>query len=134
VSEQDRGLHRQLPLLHGSLFLQRVFSFQAAYGTIPENGLQPGEIILSETYARKFFGARDATGQTLLIGKESTPGKRSSPSLKDNFQKSHLDPQIVSAADPGQDRPGAVNWSSAALYNYVKLKRQRIGSRPCTAG
>jgi len=119
VSEQDRAFTGNYPYYTDPSFF-KVFSFQAAYGTIPENGLQPGEIILSETYARKFFGARDATGQTLLIGKESTPVKVVAV-LKDNFQKSHLDPQIVLPLTRDKTA-GAVNWSSAALYNYVKLK------------
>jgi putative ABC transport system permease protein len=120
TSEQDRAFTGNYPYYTDPSFF-KVFSFQAAAGAIPENGLQPGEIILSETYARKFFGTRDATGKTLLIGKENMPVKVVAV-LKEDFQKSHLDPQIVLPLTRDKTADGVVNWSSASFYNYVKLK------------
>ncbi|HMH23977.1 MAG TPA: FtsX-like permease family protein [Puia sp.] len=119
VSEQERAFTGNYPYYTDPSFF-KVFSFQTASGAIPENGLQPGEIILSESYARKFFGTRDAIGKTLLIGKESTPAKVVAV-LKEDFQKSHLDPQIVLPMTPDKTSE-TINWSSAAVYNYVKLK------------
>ncbi|HXO77687.1 MAG TPA: FtsX-like permease family protein, partial [Puia sp.] len=89
-------------------------------GFLPQKGLQPGEAVLSATNARKFFGNQDPIGKTLLIGKEMTP-YRIVAVLKEGFEKSHLDPQVLLPRTPG---PMGTNWMSAALYNYVKLKPQ----------
>ncbi|HEY6899557.1 MAG TPA: ABC transporter permease, partial [Puia sp.] len=100
----------------------KVFSYQAAAGTLPQNGLAPGEAIVSETNARKFFGKEDPLGRTLLVGKRMTPYKVVAV-LKEGFEKSHLDPQLLLPRKPS---PAANlnNWMSAAQYNYVKLKPQ----------
>ncbi|HEY4287149.1 MAG TPA: FtsX-like permease family protein [Puia sp.] len=100
----------------------KVFSYDATAGFLPQKGLAPGEAILSATNARRFFGKQDPIGKTLLIGKEMTPYKVIAV-LKEGFEKSHLDPQILL---PRMTDPGSIgnNWMSASLYNYVKLKPQ----------
>jgi putative ABC transport system permease protein len=120
VSQQDRAFTGNYPYYTDSSFF-KVFSFQASSGRIPENGLAPGETILSEAYARKFFGDQDAAGKTLLIG--NIPYKVVAV-LKAQFQKSHLDPQMILPLTREKTTDLPVNWSSASLYNYVKLKEQ----------
>ena len=122
LSEQDRAFTDNYPYYTDPSFF-KVFSFRTSAGRIPENGLAPGEMILSETYARKFFGSQDATGKTLLIGKENIPYKVVAV-LKEQFQKSHLDPQLILPLPTDKNSPYPINWSSASFYNYVKLNEQ----------
>lgn len=117
---QERAFTGNYPYYIDSLFF-KVFSYQAVAGTIPQKGLAPGEMILSESNARKFFGSQDAIGKTLLIGKENTPYTIVAI-LKEGFQRSHLDPQQLLPLTRDKNTSYPVNWSSASFYNYVKLK------------
>jgi putative ABC transport system permease protein len=121
TSRQDRAFTGTYPYYIDASFFS-VFSYQAAAGTLPSQGLAPGETIISETNALKFFGAQDPIGQTLLVGKENTPYKVVAV-LKETFEKSHLDPQMLLPRDPGPST-SPVNWNSANYYNYVKLKEK----------
>ncbi|MBS1662980.1 MAG: ABC transporter permease [Bacteroidetes bacterium] len=121
LSTQERAFNDILPYSIDAEFFT-VFSYQASAGSIPQMGLAPGETILSENSAHKFFGNTDPIGKTLLIGKKMTPYKVVAV-LKEGFEKSHLEPQLLlprSTAAPANPN----NWMSAALYNYVKLKPQ----------
>ncbi len=99
-----------------------VFSYTAVKGSIPDKGLQPGQVILSEANARRFFGSQDPIGKTLLIGKTMTPCTVVAV-LEQSFEKSHLDAQLLMARTPNASA-NLGNWQSIDLYNYVKLKPQ----------
>ena len=119
TSTQERAFTGIKPYYIDSSFF-KVFSYATEAGFLPQKGLAPDEAVLSVTNARKFFGKQDPIGKTLLIGKEMTPYKIVAV-LKEGFEKSHLDPQVLLPRTPG---PIGTNWMSAALYNYVKLKPQ----------
>jgi putative ABC transport system permease protein len=99
-----------------------IFSYETAKGFIPRNGPAPGQAILSTTQAIKFFGNADPIGKIIYVGKDMKPTKVIAV-LKENFAKSHLDPQVLLHRDPSPDAGSAV-WSSCSQYNYVKLKPQ----------
>jgi len=120
VQEQDRAFTGNYPYYTDADFF-KVFSYVAAAGAIPSQGLTPGTVILSETSARRFFGKEEAVGKTLLVGKENKPHTVVAV-LRETFQKSHLDPQILLPLVTDKSTRNAVNWSSASLYNYVRLK------------
>ena len=119
TSTQERAFTGIKPYYIDSSFF-KVFSYTTEAGFLPQKGLAPGEAVLSATNARKFFGKQDPIGKTLLIGKEMTP-YRIVAVLKEGFEKSHLDPQVLlpRAADPI-----VTNWMYSTQYNYVKLKPQ----------
>ena len=120
INDQERSYTDIYPYYIDSSFF-KVFSYEASAGQIPTEGLAPGEVILSATAARKFFGKDDPIGKTLLVGKNNKPYKVVSI-LKENTEKSHLDPQLLLPLTD-KDRAGYPDgWNSAALYNYVKLK------------
>ncbi|HXB07643.1 MAG TPA: FtsX-like permease family protein, partial [Puia sp.] len=87
-----------------------------------QKGLAPNQAILSATQARKFFGDKQAVGQTLYIGKDLTPYTVIAV-LKETFAKSHLDPQILLPGSK-QKSPTTLTWMSVSSYNYFKLKPQ----------
>lgn len=122
TSVQDRAFTGIFPYYIDSSFF-KVFSYDAAAGSIPRNGLAPGQVILSETNARKFFGNQDPIGKILLIGKANTPYTIVAI-LQENFERSHLAPALLLPLPPEKNAGDLTSWSSAAIYNYVKLKPQ----------
>ena len=64
----------------------KVFNYSAVAGAIPAKGLAPGEMIISETNARRFFNHDDPIGKTLLVGKDNTPYTVVAV-LKENFER-----------------------------------------------
>ncbi|HMI59384.1 MAG TPA: FtsX-like permease family protein [Puia sp.] len=124
TSTQERAFTGIRPYYVDSSFF-KIFSYDATAGFLPQNGLAPGEAVLSATNARKFFGKQDPIGKTLLIGtgKDMAPYKVVAV-LKEGFEKSHLDPQILLPRVLYPMDLVGNSWMSAALYNYVKLKPQ----------
>lgn len=120
TSAGDRAFTGVYPYYIDSGFF-RVFSYEAATGHIPQNGLSPTEVVLTATYARKFFPGQSPIGKTLWIGKENTPYTVVAV-LKEGFEKSHLDPQLLLPLVPDNAGTSPVNWSAATLYTYVRLK------------
>ena len=119
-SLQDRAFTGTEPYyVDGNFF--KVFSYEAAEGSIPDQGLAPGETILSAANARRFFNHEDPIGKTLFIGKENQPYKVVAV-LKERFEKSHLDPQLLLPAAPDKITGNPIDWYSASVYNYVKLR------------
>jgi putative ABC transport system permease protein len=117
LSANDRAYTGIYPYYVDTSFF-RVFEYNTAAGAIPVKGLAPGEVILSEANARRFFSQEDPIGKTLLIGRDNTPYKVVAV-LKENFSRSHLDPQLVLPMYPFQY---SGQWANAGVFNYVKLK------------
>jgi putative ABC transport system permease protein len=118
TSLNDRAFTGIDPYFVDSSFF-KVFSFQAEGGSIPAQGMAPGETILSATNARRIFGHEDPIGRTILVGKENKPYKVIAV-LKESFNKSTLDPRMLLPL--AKDSSHSDNWMSAAVYNYAKLR------------
>ncbi len=101
-----------------SAFFQ-VFAFPVKEGFIPASGLAPDELILSADLAEKYFGQESAIGKIITIGKEKESYKVAAV-LEKTLQKSHLEPTILMPKAPDEELK--VRWTSAAVYNYVRLK------------
>ena len=99
----------------------RVFSYAAAEGAIPANGLAPGEAILSEANALRLFGNGSPIGKPLFIGKEHTSYKVVAV-LKEGFERSHLDPALLLPLPNNEMYSYPGNWASCNIYNYIKLR------------
>jgi putative ABC transport system permease protein len=119
TSPQDRSFMKQSAYYIDSSFF-RVFSYRAASGVLPSAGLAPGEAILSEEYAQRYFGREDPLGKTLYVGKELKPYKVIGV-LHQSFEKSHLQPDLL-LPRPYDPDEAATNWAMGSVYNYVKLK------------
>lgn len=120
VSMQERAFTGISPYFIDSSFF-KVFSYEVQAGNIPQKGLSPNEAILSAANARKIFQGEDPIGKSLLIGKGNAPYKVIAV-LKENVEKSHLDPQLLLPQAWDRTDPAPLSWNNAALYNYVKLK------------
>jgi len=100
----------------------KVFNYSAVAGAIPAKGLAPGEMIISETNARRFFNHEDPIGKTLLVGKDNTPYTVVAV-LKENFERSHLDPHLLLPMTITQRTAYPQVWASSSVYNYIKLNK-----------
>ncbi len=71
VNFEKQQFWEDIDLAYPSIF--KIFSFRLLSGD-PETALKnKGSIVLSETKARKYFGTKNALGQTLLLGNDKTP-------------------------------------------------------------
>ncbi|MDP4245427.1 MAG: ABC transporter permease [Bacteroidota bacterium] len=122
TQQQDRAYTAIRAYYIDSVFF-KVFSYPVASGAVPQAGLAPGQTILMEDEARKFFGSQDPIGRTIYVAKENQPYQIVAV-LKSSFQKSHLDPRLFLPLPATAIGKFDGNWSSASLYNYVKLTPQ----------
>jgi putative ABC transport system permease protein len=122
IQQQDRAYTGIRAFYIDSAFF-KVFSYEPISGGIPQAGLAPGQTILLEDEARKFFGSQNPIGRTIYIEKENTPYQIVAV-LKSHFQATHLDPQLFLPLPAAAVGRFDGNWSSASLYNYVKLAPQ----------
>jgi putative ABC transport system permease protein len=121
TSRDDRAFTGIESYLIDSSFFH-VFSFETAAGAIPQKGLAPNQAILSPTQAKKFFGDKQAIGQTIFAGKDLTPYTVVAV-LKESFARSTIDPQVLLPIHK-RKAAEAASWMSVQVYNYVKLKPQ----------
>ncbi|MFN7118575.1 MAG: ABC transporter permease, partial [Saprospiraceae bacterium] len=94
----------------------RVFALPLKFGKT-DGQLATDEVIISEAIAEKYFGATEAIGQIIAIDKAQKPYKVVAV-LEKQIQKSHIQPHFL-LPRAYKNEP---NWTSAAIYNYVKLK------------
>jgi len=66
VSQQERAFTGVYPYYIDSSFF-KVFSYETAAGSLPQNGLAPNQVILSAAYSRKIFQGNNSKLQALLI-------------------------------------------------------------------
>jgi len=76
-------------------------------------------MVLTENMAKKYFGDRDALGQTLLIGKEQKPFVITGI-VEDDSRNSQLKASVWLSNQSVLTHETL--WSSASLYNYILLK------------
>lgn len=117
LSANERAYTEIHPYYIDSSFF-KVFDYGTAAGVIPVKGLAPGEVIISQANARRFFNHEDPIGKILLVGKANLPHKVVAV-LKQTFGRSHLDPEFLIASP---NTSYSTEWANAAVYNYVKLK------------
>jgi len=120
IAAGDRAYTGVYPYYIDTSFF-KVFSYQTTAGRLPAKGLAPGEVVLSENNAHRFFGHEDPIGKTLLIGKENAPYKVVAV-LKDHFGRSHLDAQLLLPMTTAREASYPTVWPSSSVYTYVKLK------------
>jgi putative ABC transport system permease protein len=101
-----------------------VFDYELLTGDIQQLQLAPDQVLLTETVARKYFGQQPSWGKTLRIGADRREYTVAGV-VRESGGRSHLQPNMFLSIYPGIEPRS--NWTSAAVYNYVKLSPQ--GSR-----
>lgn len=97
----------------------KVFDFQFVQGDRETVLRAPGEIVVNESIAEKFFGTQDVLGQTIELGKDRVPYKISGV-VRDFTFNTHVNSPIWISNH--SVLTGEKVWSSAACYSYVLLK------------
>jgi putative ABC transport system permease protein len=96
----------------------KVFSYHFVEGS-PETVMRsPGEVVLTEMLAKKYFGNQTAMGKVVKIGKDKRL-YRVSGVVSENKFKTHL---LADLWTPVYDKfENREQWNQAGFYNYVKL-------------
>ena len=120
VSFDDKSFHEQKVLDADSNFFT-FFSFPFVQGN-PATALDnPGNVVLSETTAKKYFGSvEQAMGKTITLDQETI--LQVSAVAKDAPAQSHLEFDLVVPLSNYRDRPWMTNWINNGLYTYAKLR------------
>jgi len=96
-----------------------IFSYDFVYGNAQTALRRPDAMVLTESMAIKFFGKRDAVGETLLIGADKNPFTVTAI-VKDDPRNSQLKSSIWLANTSVLTHEAL--WTSASCYNYVLMK------------
>jgi putative ABC transport system permease protein len=115
-------IFREEKIYFAETSLFKIFSFQLVNGN-PENVLDgPNKILLSESAARKYFGAEDPMGKAIEV---SSRGKTYSCMVngifKDVPENSHLKFDVLISMDTLLP-PTATDWVFTNFYTYILLK------------
>jgi putative ABC transport system permease protein len=99
-----------------------IFDFPMLKGDPVTALREPYSVVLSETAAKKYFGAADPMGQQLLLTADSHPGKVTGV-MKDMPENTELKADMLvamysGAADTNRDK----NWGGFGDFSYFLLK------------
>jgi putative ABC transport system permease protein len=98
----------------------KVFSYEFVSGD-PVNSMKNiNSVILTESEAERLFHEKDVIGKIIELGKSKTPYTVTGI-VKDNDHPSHLKASIW-AYDKWETKPETY-WTSAAVFNYVLLRK-----------
>ncbi len=110
----------------------KIFNFPFIEGKAEGSLKRPNSIVLSNTLAQRLFGTQGAINKTLILGNgEQEQTLTVTGVFKDNFGKSHLNPNYILTMNSGGLGQQVLNMRNFATENfamsYVKLKS---GSNP----
>ena len=121
VKRGDRAFHETDDefIFADSTFFD-VFSFKLLKGDPKTCLAEPRSIVLTEEYARKYFGEEDPMGQTLKIEQDTNLSVITGV-MQDFPQNSHFHCKMLgSLSTLGDSR--STNWLNHNFYTYVVLK------------
>ena len=121
VKRGDRAFHETDDefIFADSTFFD-VFSFKLLKGDPKTCLVEPRSIVLTEEYARKYFGEEDPMGQTLKIEQDTNLSVITGV-MQDFPQNSHFHCKMLgSLSTLGDSR--STNWLNHNYYTYVVLK------------
>ena len=121
VKRGDRAFHETDDefIFADSTFFD-VFSFKLLKGDPKTCLVEPRSIVLTEEYARKYFGEEDPMGQTLKIEQDTNLSVITGV-MQDFPQNSHFHCKMLgSLSTLGDSR--STNWLNHNFYTYVVLK------------
>ena len=118
IIQKDNAIYNEEKIAYADSSLFSVFTFPLIRGNSKDILNAAGNIVLSETAARKYFGEDDPVGQTLLInGKDPA---YVTGVMKDMPYNSHFRVDVlVSKATLGES--WMHNWKRFFFYTYVLL-------------
>ena len=121
VKRGDRAFHETDDefIFADSTFFD-VFSFKLLKGDPKTCLVEPRSIVLTEEYARKYFGEEDPMGQTLKIEQDTNLSVITGV-MQDFPQNSHFHCKMLGSLSTLGDSK-STNWLNHNYYTYVVLK------------
>ncbi len=119
ITVGNQSFHEKKVLNADSNFFT-FFSFPLVKGNASTVLQEPGNVVLTETTAKKYFGSIDnAMGKTIMVEKDRP--MKVAGIAKDVPSNSHLDFDLVTPLSNYKDRSWMTTWINNALYTYVLL-------------
>jgi putative ABC transport system permease protein len=119
ITVGNQSFHEKKVLNVDSNFFT-FFSFPLLKGNAATVLQEPGNVVLTETTAKKYFGSIDnAIGKTIMMEKDQP--MKVAGIAKDVPSNSHLDFDLVKPVANYRDRSWMTTWINNALYTYVLL-------------
>jgi putative ABC transport system permease protein len=109
-----------------------VFALPLVHGDRAAALADHSSLVLTETTARKFFGAVDVVGRTLTLTHRSTQTFRITGVLRDVPRNSHLEIGMLARFNPEKyvNEPWvSERWTSVNMYNYFKFRSPAAAGR-----
>lgn len=97
----------------------RIFEYGFAEGSPVQALTAPGQAVISESLARRWFGEGPALGRTIRAGEEQAAYTVSGVA-RDSRRKSHIEAELWLSIYP--ELTGERSWYTARYYNYFLLK------------
>ncbi len=100
-----------------------VFTFQALAGDLQKSLVRPQTVVLTESYAQKYFGSTDVVGKTLLFN--NTTDYEVTAVVNDVPDNAHFHFDMIgSFSSLGWYRSENLQWGSANFFTYVLLENK----------
>lgn len=124
--ETDEAFYESRGYLADSTFF-KMFNYPFLEGKAEGSLSSPNSIVLSETLAKKLFGSKNALNKTLILGSgEEEQTLTIKGVFKEDFAKSHLNPNYILTMDSGGFGRRVLEIQNFATQNftmsYLKLK------------
>ena len=125
MQKDGSGFAETLTLADGSFF--DVFALPFVTGSAARSFTKPGDLILSEERAMRYFGRTDVVGETLTFCclQEETLDFTVTGVIRDIPHNSHMNIDMLVYLDPPMldPFPNMLNtWTSVNVYTYFKLQ------------
>jgi putative ABC transport system permease protein len=98
-----------------------VFSFKLLKGDPKRCLVEPRSIVLSEEYARKYFGTEDPVGKTLKIEQDTNVSVITGV-MQDFPENSHFHCKMLGSMSTLPENRDALSWVNQNFHTYVVLR------------
>jgi len=98
-----------------------VFSFKLLEGDPEKCLVEPRSIVLSEEYARKYFGTEDPVGKTLKIEQDTNVSVITGV-MQDFPENSHFHCKMLGSMSTLPENRDALSWVNQNFHTYVVLR------------
>ncbi len=125
VRKDDNAFDEAITLADGSFF--DVFDLPFVHGSRAKSFNQPMNLLVTEEFAKKYFGRTDVIGETLTVccvGRNPASDVRITGVLKDLPDETHLNINMLFYLQPALFPPNnniLDTWTSVNVYTYFKL-------------
>jgi len=98
-----------------------VFSFKLLEGDPEKCLVEPRSIVLSEEYARKYFGTEDPVGKTLKIEQDTNVSVITGV-MQDFPENSHFHCKMLGSMSTLPENRDALSWVNQNFHTYIVLR------------